>query len=110
MQMTMRAADRVFRALAAPPRRKVLDLLRDSERSVSELQASFRMSQPALSRHLKVLRDARLVKTRREGRAQVYRLNAEPLAEAMNWMLHYRAFWRQRFARLDALVAELEEE
>jgi DNA-binding transcriptional ArsR family regulator len=108
--MTLRAADRVFRALSAPPRRKVLDLLRERERSVSELQASFRMSQPALSRHLKVLRDARLVKTRREGRAHVYRLNAEPLAEAMDWMLHYRRFWRARFARLDALLAELGEE
>ena len=64
------------------------------------------MSQPALSRHLKVLRDARLVKTRRDGRSQIYRLNPEPLASAMDWMRHYEHFWRTRFARLGALVED----
>lgn len=108
--MKAQPSDRVFRALSAPPRRKVLDLLREREHSVTELQASFRMSQPALSRHLKVLRDARLVKTRRAGRAQVYRLNPEPLGQAMDWLLHYRAFWRERFVKLDALLAEMEKD
>jgi DNA-binding transcriptional ArsR family regulator len=99
-------ADRVFRALSAAPRRKVLDLLRQNERSVSELQQHFRMSQPALSRHLEVLRRANLVKSRRSGRTNVYRLNAEPLGAAMDWMLHYRGFWLSRFTKLRDLLGE----
>jgi DNA-binding transcriptional ArsR family regulator len=103
----MRAAtlDLVFRALADPTRRRVLDLLRDGMRSVSELQADFKISQPALSRHLKVLRDARLVVFRRAGRLNVYQLNAEPMEAVNDWMRHYEDFWLENFRSLDAVLA-----
>lgn len=103
-----KATDKVFRALSAPPRRQVLDLLRTGERPVGELQRHFRMSQPALSRHLQVLRGANLVKARREGRTNVYRLNAQPLAAAMDWMAHYQDFWLNNFEKLNQLFAEEE--
>jgi DNA-binding transcriptional ArsR family regulator len=103
----MRAAtvDLVFRALADPTRRRVLDLLRDRVRSVSELQADFKISQPALSRHLKVLRDAKLVMFRRAGRLNVYQLNAEPMGAVNDWMRHYEEFWLQSFKNLDGILA-----
>jgi DNA-binding transcriptional ArsR family regulator len=103
----MRAAtvDLVFRALADPTRRRVLDLLRDGMRSVSELQADFKISQPALSRHLKVLRDAKLVVFRRAGRLNVYQLNAEPMEAVNDWMHHYEDFWLQKFRNLDDVLA-----
>jgi DNA-binding transcriptional ArsR family regulator len=103
----MRAAafDLVFRALADPTRRRVLDLLRDGVRSVSELQADFKISQPALSRHLRVLRDAKLVVFRRAGRLNVYQLNAEPMQAVNDWMRHYEDFWLQNFKTLDDVLA-----
>lgn len=96
----------VFRALADPTRRKVLDLLRDHQRSVTALQTEFRLSQPALSRHLKVLKDARLVRVTRSGRSNIYRLNAEPMEGVMDWMLHYQDFWFDRFRNLGKLLDE----
>ena len=106
----MRAAtiDPVFRALADPTRRRVLDLLRDGVRSVTELQADFKISQPALSRHLKVLRDAKLVVFRRTGRLNVYQLNAEPMEAASDWMRHYEDFWLRNFRNLDDVLARKE--
>jgi DNA-binding transcriptional ArsR family regulator len=103
----MRAAtvDLVFRALADPTRRRVLDLLRGGVRSVSELQADFKISQPALSRHLKVLRDARLVVFRRAGRLNVYQLNAEPMEAVNTWMHHYEDFWLLNFRNPDGVPA-----
>jgi DNA-binding transcriptional ArsR family regulator len=83
----------VFRAVADPTRRGLLDLLRERERSVTELRACFRMSQPAISQHLDVLRRARLVRARRDGRRRLYELNAKPIEEVFRWAAGYKAFF-----------------
>lgn len=91
----MTAAERVdvFRAIADPTRRALLDLLRTSDRSVNELAEPFHMTQPAISQHLRVLRHAGLVQPRQVGRQRLYRLNAKPLKEVRNWAAHYERFW-----------------
>jgi DNA-binding transcriptional ArsR family regulator len=93
-------ADTVFRALADPTRRAVLDLLRDGERTASELGTSFVISQPALSQHLRALRDAGLVAGRSDGRKRYYRVDPTGLQVAYDWFGHYVHFWD---AKLDAL-------
>jgi DNA-binding transcriptional ArsR family regulator len=92
--------DQVFRALADPTRRAILDLLREESRSVRDLNAAFDMSQPAISQHLKVLRAAELVSERKAGRLRIYELNAEPLIEAQAWLDRHIAFWTARLERL----------
>ena len=104
--MTATALDDIFQALADPTRRRVLELLRGGVRSVTELQADFKISQPALSRHLKVLRDAGLVVFQRAGRLNVYALNAEPLEAASDWMRHYEEFWLANFKALGDVLKE----
>ena len=101
----MAAAAITFEVLAEPSRRRILDLLRDGERLVGELVKKVKLSQPAVSKHLKVLRDAGLVDVRPEGQRRWYRLRAEPLAEIDEWLEPYRAFWS---GRLDALEAHLD--
>lgn len=95
-----------YAALAEPSRRRILDLLREGERPVNELVARLRLSQPGVSKHLKVLRDAGLVDVRRDGKQRWYGLRAEPLAEVAAWLEPYRAHWSARF---DALERHLEE-
>jgi DNA-binding transcriptional ArsR family regulator len=95
-----------YAALAEPSRRQILDLLRGGERSVSDLVARLTLSQPGVSKHLKVLRTAGLVEVRPEGRQRWYRLRAQPLAEVDAWLEPYRAHWS---GRLDALERHLEE-
>jgi DNA-binding transcriptional ArsR family regulator len=95
-----------YAAMAEPHRRQILDLLRSSERSVSDLVARLELSQPGVSKHLKVLRDAGLVKVRSKGRERWYGLRAEPLAEVDAWLEPYRVHW---CARLDALERHLDE-
>jgi DNA-binding transcriptional ArsR family regulator len=95
-----------YTAMAEPHRRQILDLLRDGERSVSELVARLRISQPGVSKHLKVLRESGLVEVRPEGRQRWYGLRAGPLAEVDEWLEPYRAYWS---GRLDALERHLEE-
>ena len=90
----------VFRAVADPTRRAVLDLLTEGELAVKDLQPAFPISQPALSQHLRVLREAGLVSERRAGRLRIYRLEAEPLAGLRGWLERYERFWDERFARL----------
>lgn len=89
-----------FRALADPTRRALLDLLVDGERSVSDLVGRFVVSQPAISQHLGLLREAGLVAERRSGRQRLYRLQAGPLADVYDWVGHYRRFWDERLAAL----------
>jgi DNA-binding transcriptional ArsR family regulator len=79
----------VFRAIADPNRRRMLDLLRTSERSVGELAKPFRMSMPAVSQHLKVLRNAGLVRERRVGRQRIYRVQPARLREVLTWAKRY---------------------
>src|SRR5688500_10585906 len=98
-------ADAVFRAVSDPTRRAILELLRTDERSAGDLAAPFSMSRPAISQHLKVLRDAELVSVRNEGRVRVYRLNPLPLHVLFDWSALFEDFWR---ARLDGLRGYLD--
>jgi DNA-binding transcriptional ArsR family regulator len=83
----------VFRAVADPTRRALLDMLAEAERSVSELVARFSLSQPAISQHLAVLVNAGLAQARKQGRQRLYSLNAQPLREVVDWVAHYEQFW-----------------
>jgi len=96
MNLSAARQDGIFRALADPTRRALLDLLREDDANVSELVASFDVTQSAVSQHLKVLRDAGLVRERKAGRERIYSLNAEPLAIAYDWFTHYMSFWEDR--------------
>ena len=95
-----------YEALAEPRRREILDLLRDGERPVGELVDRLTLSQPAVSKHLKVLREAGLVVVRQDAQRRWYRLRLEPLAEVDAWLEPYRAFWS---SQLDALERHLED-
>lgn len=95
-----------YAALAEPHRRQILDLLRDGERPAGELVMPLGLSQPGVSKHLKVLRDAGLVVVRPVGKQRLYALRPEPLAEVDQWLEPYRALWSWR---LDALERHLEE-
>jgi DNA-binding transcriptional ArsR family regulator len=91
--MTTTEARDVFRAVADPTRRALLDRLRDVEQSVTDLAGPFRMTQPAISQHLRILRRARLVRVRQVGRQRVYRLNAQPLRQVFDWASRYRTLF-----------------
>lgn len=93
-----------FEALADPTRRTIVELLAEGERSAGELAAEFETSRPAVSRHLRVLREHGLVSAREHGRRRLYALQPAPLAELDEWLSHYREFWTNR---LDALDVEL---
>jgi DNA-binding transcriptional ArsR family regulator len=95
----------VFEVIADARRRHILDLLRERERAVGDLVGELGISQPGVSKHLRVLRDAGLVDVRVDGQRRFYRLRPEPLAEIDDWLLPYRAAWRHR---LDALEAHLD--
>jgi DNA-binding transcriptional ArsR family regulator len=95
----------MFAVLADPTRRQVLDLLREGERPVGDLVDALAMSQPAVSKHLRVLREAGLVDVRVEGPRRIYRLRPEPLQEIDEWLTPYRAAWRDR---LDVLERHLD--
>ena len=95
-----------YTALAEPHRREILDLLRDGERPAGDLVAHLQLSQPGVSKHLKVLREAGLVAVRVDGRRRLYALRPQPLVEVDQWLEPYRAFWTNR---LDALERHLEE-
>ena len=90
-----------FAVLAEPRRREILDLLRDGQRPVGELVDAMGMSQPAVSKHLKVLRDAHLVDVTVDGPRRVYRLRAEPLVEIDDWLAPYRKLWNRSLDDLD---------
>ncbi len=99
--------DGVFAALADPTRRAILARLATGEASVSELAAPFDMSQPAISKHLKVLERAGLVSRGRDAQRRPSRLEGKPLGEATGWLDAYRRFWEGNFERLDAVLEEL---
>ena len=89
-----RASVDVFHAVADPTRRAILDRLRDGGVAVAELASGFDMTRPAVSKHLKVLRDAQLVREDRDGRQRVYRLTPGPLRDVSQWINSYRDFWQ----------------
>lgn len=97
---------KAFEALADPTRRRIVELLADNETSAGELGALFPISQPAISRHLRVLRNAKLVSWRSAGQRRVYRLNPEPLAEVDAWLQRYRRFWSSRLDKLEDHLAD----
>jgi DNA-binding transcriptional ArsR family regulator len=101
--------DATFAALADPTRRAILARLSKGEASVLELAEPFEMSQPAISKHLKVLERAGLISRGRDAQRRPCRLEAVPLREATEWLERYRAHWEARFERLDDLLAELKE-
>jgi DNA-binding transcriptional ArsR family regulator len=94
-----------FDVVAEPTRRRILDLLRERPRTVGELVGSLELSQPGVSKHLRVLRDARLVRVRRDAQRRWYEVDPKPLAEIDAWLEPYRAFWSDR---LDALERHLD--
>ena len=103
--MSSASAD-VFRAISDPTRRAILDALVEGERAVRELLKPFSISQPALSKHLRVLREAGLVRQRKVGRERHYRLNARKLRNVSEWVRHYERFWSERLDQLGALLEE----
>ena len=106
-QPTDRRLDATFAALADPTRRAILARLATGDATVAELAAPFSMSQPAVSKHLKVLERAGLISRGREAQRRPSRLKAGPLAEATEWLERYRQFWEGRYRQLDALLEEL---
>jgi DNA-binding transcriptional ArsR family regulator len=99
--------DATFAALADPTRRAILARLAKGEASVSELAEPFALSQPAISKHLKVLERAGLVSRGRDAQRRPRRIEARPLAEANQWLERYRRLWEANFQRLDGLLDEL---
>jgi len=99
--------DATFAALADPTRRAILARLASGEASVTELVKPFAMSQPAISKHLKVLEHAGLISRGRDAQRRPCRIEAKPLAEANGWLEGYRQFWEGSFQRLDALLDEM---
>ena len=105
--MTPDRLDATFAALADPTRRAILARLASGQASVTELAQPFKMTQPAISKHLKVLERAGLISHGRDAQRRPRRLEAKPLAEANQWLERYREFWEGSFQRLDALLDEM---
>lgn len=104
-----RAANDVFRAVADPTRRELLDRLAGGGESMMKLAESFEMSLPAVSQHLKILREAGLVEERREGRLRIYTLAPGPLREISDWVEPYEKFWQTRLRQLREHLKRKEE-
>jgi DNA-binding transcriptional ArsR family regulator len=107
MQPTGYQLDATFAALADPTRRAILARLASGDASVTELAEPFDMSQPAISKHLKVLERAGLISRGQDAQRRPRRLEAQPLAEATAWLEHYRRFWTRNFERLDILLDQM---
>ena len=95
---------RALEALADPTRRRIVELLAERERDAGEIASHFAVTRPAVSRHLRLLRESGLVRSRTEAQRRVYSLDAEPFAELDEWLARYRGFWS---GRLDALETQL---
>lgn len=106
-QWTSDRIDTAFAALADPTRRAIVARLAQGEATVQEIARAFPISQPAVSRHLKVLEEAGLIETRVAGTARPRRLNPQAVAQLWDWLGQYRALWEANFARLDAVLAEM---
>jgi DNA-binding transcriptional ArsR family regulator len=98
----------VFGALADPTRRAILVRLAEGDLNVNELRSPFPVSQPAISRHLKVLEASGLISRHRRATARLSHLEAQPLRDATEWLARYQAFWDERFDQLDELLARLQ--
>jgi DNA-binding transcriptional ArsR family regulator len=100
--------DKVFLALADPSRRAIFRSLMRGEAAVKELTAQFEISQPAVSQHLALLKDAGLVNGRRDGRCVYYRVEPRGMKPLIDWMTHYRAFWTEHADRLERLLEKVD--
>ncbi|MEP6904719.1 MAG: metalloregulator ArsR/SmtB family transcription factor [Gemmatimonadales bacterium] len=100
----------VFLAVSDPTRRAILDRLRRGNAPVNELASGFRVSRPAISRHLRVLRSARLVREKREGRQRIYQLEPERIQEVASWAEEYRKFWQHNITSLKRHLEQFSEE
>ena len=109
MPRTSVVENRVFQALADPSRRAIFESLTRGEAAVKELTARFDISQPAVSQHLAALREAGLVKSRREGRRVYYRVEPRGMKPLVDWIAHYRVFWTEHVDRLGKLLDRIEE-
>lgn len=98
------SAQAAFRALSDPTRRAVLDMLRKGSRPAGQIAGAFSVSRPAISKHLRLLRHAQLVRETRQGRHRFYQLNAAPLLAVDSWLDQYRVFWQASLAGLKAFV------
>ena len=107
MQLASTALDATFFALADPTRRAILARLAKGEASVAELAEPFSMSQPAISKHLRVLERAGLVSRGRDAQRRPAKLEVKPLEQAEEWLVEYRRIWEANFQRLDALLEEM---
>lgn len=107
MEESSDALNEIFGALADPTRRAILRRLAEGEASVTEIAAPFDMSQPAISRHLKVLEKAGLVERDVDQQKRPARLKAQPMADAVGWLTGFEAFWTESFGQLDKLLEEL---
>src|SRR5947207_2413764 len=96
-----------FNAVAEPRRRQILDVLASGERPVNDLVKRLRLSQPQVSKHLRVLREVGLVHVRDRGRQRMYRLNGRPLKPIHDWIKRYERIWNERFDALDELLEDL---
>jgi DNA-binding transcriptional ArsR family regulator len=108
MSTTAERENRVFSALADPSRRAIFEALTRGEAAVKDLTARFDISQPAVSQHLAVLKEAGLVTGRRDGRQVFYRVEPTGMKPLIDWLTHYRAFWLDRVGRLERLLETLE--
>ena len=99
----------IFMALADPTRRAILERLARGEASGSELAQPFSISVPAISKHLRVLKNAELIQHRKDGRTHMFRLAANPLRDAANWLEHYRQFWETQFDSLETYLLDTSE-
>lgn len=108
MQRAADARDRIFHALADPSRRAIFESLTRGEAAVKDLKARFDISQPAVSQHLATLKDAGLVRGRREGRNVYYRVDPRGMKPLIDWITHYRAFWTERVDRLERLLEKMD--
>ena len=109
MQSAAVVENRIFQVLADPSRRAIFVALARREAAVKEITARFDISQPAVSQHLAVLKEAGLVNARREGRLVYYRVEPNGMKPLINWIAHYRAFWPERVDRLERLLEKMDE-
>ena len=107
--MQSAAENRIFQALADPSRRAIFESLTRGEAAVKDLTSRFDISQPAISQHLSTLKEAGLVRARRDGRCVYYRVQPRGIKPLIDWITHYRAFWTEHIDRLDKLLATMDE-
>lgn len=108
-ELGVEAQDAIFRALADPSRRAIFERLTRGEAAVKDLTARFDISQPAVSQHLAALKDAGLVRARKEGRSVYYEVEPRGLKPLVDWVSHYQAFWKERLERLEKLLEKMDQ-